>query len=75
MTEYVFLTNYSGNWAFDGKSGTSFYIVAVKDGNCKPMVFKCDKSTFDASVKFKSYDRINIVFNEKQVVCGINAVS
>lgn len=75
MTEYVFLSNYVGTWAFDGKSGTSYYIVAVKDGNCKPIVIKCNKDTFEASAKFKPYDKINVVFDEKQVCCGINAVS
>lgn len=76
MTEYVYLTRHTGNWVLqDGKSGTSFYIVAVKSNNCKPQVFKCDKPVYDSLASLKNGEKINLMFDERQVVCNINKVS
>lgn len=75
MTKFKFLCNYSGNYVLDnGKSGTAFYIVAVKDNNCKPQVLKASQDMFKESCQLKGGEELNLFFDERQRVTGIKVL-
>lgn len=73
MTKFKYLANYSGSYTLDnGKSGVAFYVVAVKDGNCKPLVMKCSQDVFNETSKLKGGETLNLYFDERQRITGIN---
>ena len=69
MTKFKYLANYSGSYTLDnGKSGVAFYVVAVKENNCKPLVMKCSQDVFNETSKLK--ERCN-VRPYRRKCCGI----
>lgn len=73
MTKFKYLANYSGTYTLDnGKSGVAFYVVAVKENNCKPLVMKCSQDVFNETSKLKGGEDLNLYFDERQRITGIN---
>lgn len=73
MTKFKYLANYSGSYTLDnGKSGVAFYVVAVKENNCKPLVMKCSQDVFNETSKLKGGETLNLYFDERQRITGIN---
>lgn len=79
MDKYKLLCIDCGEWTIEDKktgevkTGTSYYLVVHKSDNCKPMVFKATENTFREGAKLVDME-VNILFDEKGRVAGINAV-
>ena len=79
MTNFIFLSRYSGNYSFkDSKneqiSGTAYYLIVVKDDCCKPAVYKCSDSIYKQAETLEPYTKINMLFEERGTVSGMNTV-
>lgn len=80
MTEFTYLCNHSGAWAFtdkktgEAKSGISYYLILVKKDNCKPAVYKCSESAYRESCELKPHTTINLFFDENQTVSAFKPV-
>ena len=77
MINYKILCIDCGDWSItdsktgETKTGTSHYIVAHKDGNCKPVILPCSADMFKEGAKY--VDMVtNILFDEKGRVAGIS---
>ena len=80
MTNFTLLCCYSGNYNFKDKngkehSGTAHYVIVAKDDCCKPYVYKCTEDAFKAACKIPNNTVVNLLFNEKGSLTGIQAIS
>lgn len=79
MISYKILCIDCGDWEItdsktgEKKTGTSHYVVAHKQDNCKPIVLKCSAETFKEAAKYVDMV-VNLLFDEKGNIAGINPV-
>lgn len=66
------IAKHCGEWEIDGNKGTSYYLVTVLTGACKPFIEKCTKSIYDSISIGSSFSEESVAYDRNGKIAVVD---